>query len=394
MKKRMTLLLTLVITVVMSSFCFADESFAAGNDAKYMGLDLKPAMKSIKLKWKKRSGIKYYVLCKKDVTKIIAKDPDAKVKLSQYKKLKRINAAKKKKYAFTDKKVKKNHYYAYVIKAYKIKGGKKTLAYTNYEGVIDEYRCPGLDRPEILNDGDGENHSNTLRKVYLYISSYYGVDPQGAVIYRKAEGETKYKKIKAKKSEKNTFTSYVDTTVKAGKTYYYKAKVYKKIRGKKYYSKKSKAFMIQDANTEGLYSIQSMTPAGEVKEFVIRLSSKASNCNADLLFEKGAEAEYNSSSSQTYRIVLAGYSHDNKSWSDIPEKGLILGGKDTIYLKFRAKDDEVMKYDADTAESKVYADPDVSGSNLIKYRTNGYFKDSVFELDIQGGSGYAHKLYD
>ena len=85
MKKRMTLLLTLVITVVMSSFCFADESFAAGNDAKYMGLDLKPAMKSIKLKWKKRSGIKYYVLCKKDVTKIIAKDPDAKVKLSQYK---------------------------------------------------------------------------------------------------------------------------------------------------------------------------------------------------------------------------------------------------------------------------------------------------------------------
>ena len=99
-----------------------------------------------------------------------------------------------------------------MIKAYKIKRGKKTLAYTNYEGVIDEYRCPGL-TGRILNDGDGENHSNTLRKVYLYISSYYGVDPQGAVIYRKAEGD----KVQEDQSEKVRKTRLLHTWIRQSK---------------------------------------------------------------------------------------------------------------------------------------------------------------------------------
>ena len=89
-------------------------------------------------------------------------------KMSDYKKIATVSGKKK---SYEDKKVKNNHYYAYVVNAYKKVKGKYKLAYTSYNSESYEYCCRRLGIPELLNGGDGENFSNSKSCVLFFIAS-------------------------------------------------------------------------------------------------------------------------------------------------------------------------------------------------------------------------------
>ena len=72
-------------------------------------------------------------------------------------------------------------------------------------------------------------------------------DIKGYVVYRSTSKNGKYKAIKTINGKDNC--TYTDKTVKAGKTYYYKVRAYKKIVGKTYYSKYSSVIKVKPVPT-------------------------------------------------------------------------------------------------------------------------------------------------
>ena len=201
---------------------------------------------SLKIQWKKRANVKKWVIYRADITDIVQSDFSKDADLSRYKKIKKLSG---KTTSFVDKKVKRHHYYEYLIEGYKKSNGKYKLAYSTYLGEVPgeilSFDCPGLSRPDLLNGGTGEDYSNSSKKIYLYVEPRTGMDPRGVVVYRKDKNETKYKKIKVKKVEKGKFSPvYLDTNVKSGMEYRYKVKTYRKVGKKKYYSKASKPVAI------------------------------------------------------------------------------------------------------------------------------------------------------
>ena len=167
---------------------FANAASATSERAKRLPISLKSNMKSISVKWKTKKNVKRYVIYRTDVTKAVTdQDYDRMYKMSDYKKIAKVSGTKK---SYKDKKVKNNHYYAYVVNAYKKVKGKYKLAYTSYDSDYYEYCCRGLGIPELLNGGDGENYTNSKSCVYLYHQTYCGVEPSSVVLYRKADGES------------------------------------------------------------------------------------------------------------------------------------------------------------------------------------------------------------
>ncbi len=203
-----------------------------------MLLEKEPKLDKVKLNWYQTKGAKKYVIYKADVTKIVKK---GKVKLSK-KKYKKLKTLSKKKLIFTDKKVKMNHYYAYYIKAYKIKKGKKKLLKTSYDKYFDPVFI-GVDEPRLqLSSYEGEYDEEKC--ILFDIVLVDGVITNKFDVYRKGPGDKKFKKInveikQATVGDGDTFCCF-DKNVVAKQVYQYKVKAYVVKGGKKIYSKFSK----------------------------------------------------------------------------------------------------------------------------------------------------------
>lgn len=99
---------------------------------------------------------------------------------------------------------------------------------------------------------------------YIKLSLCYGnsgITPDGYEIYKAYDIDEPFKKIATvkkanyKKNAKGCI-EYTDKKVSFGETYYYKVRGYKKINGKKYYSKYSGVCKHKAVNNEGLFTVK------------------------------------------------------------------------------------------------------------------------------------------
>ena len=339
--KRLLVLLLVIVTAVSMGPAMSAENVSAAGKVQAIKYSLVPAMKSIKVKWNKPQNrkVSYYVIYRTEfrVKDIYDIEP---VPMSDYKKVKKVAGWKS---AWKDREVRQGCYYDYVIRGYRKTGGKAKLVCDSYRPGATYYQCPGLQRPDLIDGGYGENYCNSKSKLYLYVQRTDGMTPSGVAIFRKAKGESEYQKINVKDIEKGKFDcgkTYLDDTVRPGETYYYKAKTYVKRFGKKKYSPASNTVKLSALNFEGKYAAKAMTAEGTVKEFSIRLVSDKYNGVLTLQSGAGFEGPVYATidGGKDYgqqRITLKSYSKDNKNWSAIPSDGLQITAGQTVYLKFR-----------------------------------------------------------
>ena len=346
---------------------------------KRLPIRLKSNMKSISVIWKTKKNIKRYVIYRIDVTKDVTdQDYDRMYKMSDYKKIATVSGKKK---SYEDKKVKNNHYYAYVVNAYKKVKGKYKLAYTSYNSESYEYCCRRLGIPELLNGGDGENFSNSKSCVYLYHQTYCGVNPSSVVLYRKADGESKYKKINYKTVEKiqNLAGTIKDTTVKPGTIYYYKIKTKKKYNGKTYYSKLSKPLRIPVVNVTGKYTVSAIPVPDNPDEIIIGFTSDKYNGELTLSQSKWTDGTEND-------IRALEYSYDNVIWKSMTgSKAVIEPGK-KAYIKFGGK--------GIANRNRFSFDEECEGSFVSVSYDSPVFRYHILTVNLAKNTAEVSPLYD
>lgn len=341
MGRRLLILMLAVITAasMVTALPAAEASAASAPKAKTLKYEIKPSMKSLTVSWKKQKQVSYYLIYRTEyrVSNYYDIEP---VPMSKFKKIKKVSG---KKTSWTDKQVKKGRYYNYVIKGFRKSGGKAKLVCNSFRPTATYYDSPGLMRPDLLDGGTGENYANSKDELYLYVQRDKGVRPEGVEICRKAEGADKYERIKVKKMEKGRFDAgadFRDSSVKPGKTYYYKARTWVKKKGKKTYSPFSNAVCLQAVNLIGKYSARAMTAAGMAEEFSVCLTSDKYNGNLILKGGDGEDGPFYEAAdgSKTYseqKLSLVSWSRDNETWQEIPSEGLHVKAGQTLYLKFR-----------------------------------------------------------
>ena len=203
--KRIIRFSSMLLAVIMLLSIQLPSASAAPKISKKNKPSLSLSSKSyttITLKWKKFSDADGYIIYRKTS------------KNASWKKIKTTTAT-----SYTNKSLKLNKKYWYRIKAYDKKGSRKV--YSPYSSA--KYMSPKLQKPAL------SVKSATSSSIKLSIKKPSGAT--GVMIYRKTSSGGSWKKIKT-----TTAKSYTNTGLTANKTYYYRAKAYKKISGKYYYS--------------------------------------------------------------------------------------------------------------------------------------------------------------
>lgn len=393
MKKLTCLFLALIIGAAMCFTIPAESvSAAASPGVKKLSYTMKPAIGSITVKWKKKK-VSYYLIYRTEfnVKESWQIDP---VPLGKYKKVKKVSGRKT---SWKDKKVKKGHYYDYVIRGYKKSKGKTKLVYNSFRPDSVNYQCAGLERPSVLNGGNGEFDTNSRDKLYLFVQRDCGVRPEGVTIYRKAAGASNYKKIKVKKVDKGRFNSgstYRDSSVRPGTVYYYKARTWVKKNGKKKYSPYSPALKLSATNFKGKYTVQSVTSAGTVKEFVVKLTSDKYNGVLTLKGGRGSEGPvYTTKADGTdygeQPLELISFSRDYKKWSGFAATGMKILAGQTVWLKFRFVNGSG-HYSAGSGEySNIYMD-----FGKVNYEGSAGPGSTELTMSLTDGTASAFSDYD
>ena len=228
------------------------------------------------------------------------------------------------------------NYYSYKVYGYEKVNGKhvqtkvgQRLVYAGHYTMWDEYQhCDAKITPEEI----------PLR---LNIEEEY--TPDGYVIYRKEEGG-KYKKI-AKIETKDRYIEYVDRDVETGKSYFYRARAYHYVKGKKVFAIYTNPVRMSAVNRIGIYQYEILTPANEKttgltmkvtsdeKNGKLVMGMEANWCSLSYYTEYGYEGEELDAA-----MYLAEYSYDNENWTGFTEKGeeLVINAGETIYLKFES----------------------------------------------------------
>lgn len=203
-----------------------------------------------------------------------------------------------------------------------------------------------LDRPVLVNNGYGEDlkYRNSAKKLCVGVLGENNGEVvdwpvEKYIIYRKAAGEKSYKKIRA---YNNAVLSdvYVDKTVKAGVTYYYKAVAYSKINGKKCYSPKSKAVKIRAVDLTADYSVEYIKSTENTKGYLdLKITGKETFGN--MVFKKVKDSKFvyseedNNKNTISAELSLDYVSVDGTTWAEVTEKGYTLKAGQSVYLRFK-----------------------------------------------------------
>lgn len=372
MKKHIALILSVLIAVTAAASGFACPVYASQHKVKHIPLSIKPEMNSIELRWKKKTGVSGYMVYRKDVTKLLGKS-ETSVKLKHYTKIARLSGTEN---SFTDRRVSPGHYYAYVIKAFSKENGKNKTLYSSYISGALQYECPGLARPELLNGGNGEFYTNSLGGLYLYEQTTCGVEPTSVVVYRREKGEKNYTKIKVKRVEKDSLGMMKDSSVKPGKTYYYRIRTLRKFRGKQVRSELSDTLRIPNVNFTGRYTVKAISSGSSGDELVLKI--KGNKYNGTLKFL--SPLVYDGSSDGGDDIRIKEVSKDNKTWKAFKAGKSSIKAGETLYVKLEGK--HVNSLDAFTFDEGAAA-YDGSGA--------GY---TAFSIDVKSGKGTACLNFD
>lgn len=297
-----------------------------------MALRVYPSIKSIKLcvdKDKDTKKVAYYKFYRATCTRKYVNKHD-EIPKKKYKFIKKTHKRK-----YVDKKTKKGKMYFYYVLGYNKKGkliGKDVNRDCSYEYMIGKPGKPRVENAYI------DDYRSSSKRLYIEVSSDpHKMKAASFIIYRKKEGEKKYKKVKTLKvsnsEKKEWFTSDVfkDTKVKARGIYYYKAKVMSKVGKKKYYSKFSKPIDSWAVNCDPDYKIECLTDAGEdVREAVFKIQN-ADKGNGPSILGRGYNYVYQATkNSKEYYLSyqFTEYSYDNVNWHTIP---MTVNGKEIKY---------------------------------------------------------------
>lgn len=220
-------------------------------------------------------------------------------------------------FTVNDLKKGKNHYYGFVI----------------YEGetlVSKTYKEFGTmpEAPEAGYHRSGDNSDTNYIRVPFYApdeSTGTNMVPDGLIVYRKNK-KGKFVEIGRVKPKK----IYVDKNVKAGKSYTYKARTYKKIKGKTYYSCYSDEVTIAAVNKISKAKVRMSFDKNDSS--IVKIES-LDKYNGDIRFlDDSFEVPY----TKLYKIVK--YSLDGKKWkkTDGIRFPALKPGK-TIFFKLSGK---------------------------------------------------------
>ena len=287
--------------------------------------------KSVKLIWKKKAKITSYVIYRLD-EKYINKDEEEK----NFRKIATVSA---KKNSFTDRSVKENILYQYRIWAYQ---KKKKVCYSD--------SWARTTKASIYGDYCQQSNEQTPKSIELVWLIAGGAAPAGYEIYR-ADNFNDFKRIETGKASKYEYGSYdsfhyVDKTVKAGHTYYYKIRGYYIDAGKKTYTEFD-FFEYKAVNGRGQYTskpvkMQNASPSA------IAVAITSEEYNGELIIESDCVwsakctgenqdeedyEDYEDYEADAYTVIRA-YSRDGKHWKKpVGEKLRIYGGE-TVYICF------------------------------------------------------------
>ena len=353
MRKHFCKILTVLMAVALIAGVLpgdlfrADASFAASKSVKHFSVYMKPAMKSMKVTWKKpkKTKVSFYKIYRVEVKGDWYMDDKPIPALSDYKKIAKVSGKKK---SYTDKKVKSGKTYAYVVQGYKKKGKKAKLVCTTYSSDDMTYETAGLAKPDLINGGYGEFHSNDLHNLYIYVNLYNGVKPSGVQVYRKSASDPQYRKMNLKTPEGKKLKALDDihdNTVKPGEVYTYKARTWKKVGKKTYYSSYSDEFTLAAVHMHGKYTVETLTAPGDTSE--IRFKITSDKYNGVTTFRQVTMEDYEDDGYyDNYYYYkkdgktgeyppLAGksmYSKDGVTWTLIPKNGVDIKAGESICL--------------------------------------------------------------
>lgn len=301
----------------------AEQNVQAETQSTYMTLRATvKSMTKIHLSWKAKNVTQYKLY------RCVQKKGAANDGYQMYELIAKLDG---KKTYYTDKGLKKNRFYTYRIVGYR--NGKQKFhgnadEYTGLWCCFDEYQVSDCERsPQVI-------------ELKLYAS--YGMKPDGYRIYRKKEGAKKFKCIKNWKKKASGLT-YRDKAVAAGQIYYYKARAYRTIGKKKYYSSYSETVEMSATNQTGVFRIlpDEMQSSAE-EEAVFQIISDAGNgeltlpyASADLKLEDKEGTELTDSESF---VRITEYSKDGKSWIAYKagENAPVLRQKETLWIRVRS----------------------------------------------------------
>lgn len=341
MKRIICLILTLVLALSCTTVC---DNIVSAKKKKMEMISL-PSVKNIKIKITKGKKVAYYKIYRAVFTEeYVSKLNKSYIQYVPKKKYKFI--AKTKKLSFIDKKVKKMKLYRYGVKGFN-KKGKCIESFYDRESYVRPLHIGNIETPVLFYDDYNDEYGYTKcssKKLVIYCRNNYGGPCVSSyILYRKEEGEKKFKKLFEKKNrDKNTcaFEKYItDTKVKANHKYYYKVKLCLKNKKKKYYSKMSNQIMLH-AVDDPYYSTKCMTKSfvwdcnhnpDEQHDFVFMIS-KTSNNIPDIIYPSGGHY-YSSKHVSGVGFHYNEYSYNNLEWFPIPENGLELTKGKTIYIK-------------------------------------------------------------
>ena len=368
----------LIITMVFSSITFTSSVV----EAKSFKHELIPTLKGIKVKWNENKKASKYVVYRAKMKK-----ETSEPSMNKYKKVGKTSNR-----SFYDKKMKKNTLYAYYVKALNYKG--KQVGSTYEKSPFCEGK--GLIKPYVDNMGYGEDYKNDAKHLYIRAWGWYGYLPKKlkCQIYRKVKGTKKYKKIKTTKLG----TVFCDKTVKPGKVYVYKARKYYKKGKKKYYSPFSDTLTLGAYDSYVGFKIETLTPSGiyEQDQLEVLIKVKKSNKYSGDAYLLNNAVDYlvtpkaNTKDRRVYSIHIAEYSEDNKNWSDIPSKGLLMPYNTTYFIKavISKNSEKNIMFGGNDKENYVESMIDAEGG-LIDYHGSGSgYTSSCFNFLEGYGSGY------
>ena len=402
----------IILIIIAAALLFGGHFGFGSGDAEHIGITTEAATDSITIGWKQQDDVQYYEVYRIDFGQ---DGVDGYPAFEEYENIAYVNGDKK---SYKDADVETGHTYGYVVAGYRKSFGHVKQVCTSYIADDVTYEVAGPVKPGLFNDGYGENHTNSKDKLYLYLENYGGTDFDGLELYRKSEGD-EYEKIRLH-FLKNSKNEILDKTVTPGETYTYKVRAYTKRGDKKVYAADSDEVTIPAVNFEGKYDVEVVGSTEDA--FAIKVTSAA--YNGLTVFDTSMPAKYtvqkkSKGKKYVFGATLVGYSkgsaanamglagdtigiEDDAAWLDIPEKGVRLKEKKSVYLKYTLSkwegtdeeadtDAEVFFDGSDAAQSSLFMDGDEGGG--AEYHGSG-LGQTIMKLDLIEGEGSAYCDWD
>lgn len=241
-----------------------------------------------------------------------------------------------KKTAYTVKGLKKNCLYYFRVLGYRRKKGKTVLVYRTYSNDVPGYS--GITYP-VWDDYAYTDAYYSINRIDIWLGlNYYGLKPTGIELYRKNAGapDSSYREIADISTSSDM--KYSDKKIKAGMAYVYRARAYRKIKGKRIYSVWSAAMTKSACEQHGVFGAEKISASDDGTSLVVKLTS-VNRYNASLvLIDKGMDVftrDEKISEDGFLPLSLAEYSLDGTTWKSLSDEknGIALKGGESIYLR-------------------------------------------------------------